>query len=133
MIALEELSVLGIHDDYREIIEELGYLTQLKVLRIMTLTNWNRSFDKSLVWCLNKLHKIQSLQIEVNYGECNLDDWVVVAPQYLRRFVTIQLLVIYTAYVGESLVPCGPLFPLHRSKRAATAGSRNPREVACSL
>jgi hypothetical protein len=51
MIALEELSVLGIHDDYREIIEELGYLTQLKVLRIMTLTNWNRSFDKSLVWC----------------------------------------------------------------------------------
>jgi Leucine-rich repeat (LRR) protein len=87
LTALEELSLLGIHDDSIDIVEELGHLAKLRVLKIYIISKTNREdncLDKSLVECLNKLHKIQNVYIQIESGECNLDGWVVVAPQHLR-------------------------------------------------
>jgi hypothetical protein len=87
LTALEELSYLGIHDDSMDIVEELGHLAELRVLGTEILSKINREdnrLDKSLVECLNKLHKTQNLFILIKSGECNLDGWVV-APQHLRR------------------------------------------------
>jgi hypothetical protein len=86
LTALEELSFLGIDEDSIDIIEELGHLAQLRVLGILILSETNREenrLDKSLVECLNKLHKIQNLYMEIVSDECNLDGWVA-APQHLR-------------------------------------------------
>lgn len=83
---LEDFSSLGIGYSSRYIVEELGHITELKVLRI-SLMKWNNFLDKSLVDCLNKMHKIQSLRIEVCSGECNLDGWIMVTPQHLHRLV----------------------------------------------
>jgi hypothetical protein len=83
LTALEELSVLGIHDDSLDIVEELGHLTELRVLRIFSFTAWNNCLDKSLVESLNKLQKIQSLEICIDSGECNLDGWSIVAPRHI--------------------------------------------------
>jgi hypothetical protein len=86
LTALEDLSSLGIRNDSTDIIEELGHLTELKELEIISFTKWNDGLDKSLIDCLNKLHKIQSLQIIHSRG-CNLDGWVVINPQLLHRLV----------------------------------------------
>jgi hypothetical protein len=83
LTALENLSCLGIRDDSIDIIQQLGHLTELKVLRIFSFTECNNCLDKSLVESLNKLRKIQSLTIQIYSGECSLDGWVV-APHYLR-------------------------------------------------
>ncbi|KAL6844717.1 hypothetical protein ACP4OV_025376 [Aristida adscensionis] len=83
LASLEDLSELSIHKDSTDIIEELGCLTKLRVLHIKCKSEWNDSLDKSLVKCLQKLQKIQSLFICVQSGGCNLDGWV--APRHLRR------------------------------------------------
>ncbi|KAL6653975.1 hypothetical protein ACP70R_007440 [Stipagrostis hirtigluma subsp. patula] len=90
LTSLEELSHLGIHDDSKGIIEELGRLTELRVLSTICYINeWNSSLDKSLVDSLNKLQKIQSLFISVLYGVCRLDGWVV-APRHLCRLELVD-------------------------------------------
>ena len=86
LTALEDLSSLGIRNDSTDIIEELGHLTELKVLEIISFTKWNDGLDQSLIECLNKLHKIQSLQIIHSCG-CDLDVWVVINPRLLHRLV----------------------------------------------
>lgn len=83
LTSLEELSMLCIDDNSREVIEGLGQLVELRVLDILCETEWSDSLEKSMVECLNKLQKIQSLNIWVTDGECNLDAWV--APPRLRR------------------------------------------------
>jgi hypothetical protein len=70
LTAVEELSLLGIHEDSVDIVEELGHLAELRVLEIKTNREDNR-LDKSLVECLSKLHKIQNLYILIKSGECN--------------------------------------------------------------
>ncbi|KAL6908222.1 hypothetical protein ACP4OV_002392 [Aristida adscensionis] len=84
LTSIEELSKLLITDDSADIIKELGHLTELRVLDITSDAKWNDGWDKSLVECLQKLQKIQSLHIQVKFGECNLDGWVVTAPQHIR-------------------------------------------------
>jgi hypothetical protein len=67
-----------------DVIEELGQLTELRVLDI-SLNEWN---DK-LVECLHKLQKIQDLTIRVQGGQKNiggLDAWV--APRGLCNLDT---------------------------------------------
>ncbi|WVZ98263.1 hypothetical protein U9M48_043728 [Paspalum notatum var. saurae] len=78
--ALEELSWLGIHDASTCIIEELGHLNNMRSLEIVSYIVWNTSLDKSLVKSLNKLHKIQTLQVIIESGECNLDGWGWLSP-----------------------------------------------------
>lgn len=77
---LEELAVLHINDETKDILEELGLLTQLRVIDINLSIEWN---DK-LVDTLSKLRKIQSLCItnDVQRNIGGLDTWV--APQHLR-------------------------------------------------
>ncbi|KAG2481208.1 hypothetical protein PVAP13_J356650 [Panicum virgatum] len=73
LTCLEQLSTINI-------IEELGQLTELRLLRIR-LDEWN---DK-LLGCLHKLQKIQELCIAVHRGPHNiggLNAWV--APRHLR-------------------------------------------------
>ena len=93
LIALEELSDLGIHDDSMYIIKELGHLKDLRSLQIIIRCEceWNKDLDKSLMESLNKLHKIQRLHIygEWSLGECNLDGWgVFIAPRHLSELYT---------------------------------------------
>ncbi|KAG2563525.1 hypothetical protein PVAP13_8KG230700 [Panicum virgatum] len=80
LTCLEQLSTLHIDDSTINIIEELGRLTELRLLRI-ALEEWN---DK-LLECLRKLQKIQELDICIGYvvrNICVLDAWV--APRHLR-------------------------------------------------
>ncbi|CAL4987052.1 unnamed protein product [Urochloa decumbens] len=84
LTSIEELSILGIYHSSTNILEELAHLTELRVLDVTCYVEWNGSLEKSLVKCLHKLKKIQSLFIWVKSGECNLDAWVV-APRHLRR------------------------------------------------
>jgi hypothetical protein len=68
------------------IIEELGQLTELRVLKVILFGKWN----SKLVECLSKLQKIQILDTEVNISDQHnigrLDAWV--APRHLRRLDT---------------------------------------------
>uniref|UniRef100_K3ZMA4 Uncharacterized protein n=1 Tax=Setaria italica TaxID=4555 RepID=K3ZMA4_SETIT len=84
LTCLEQLSKLRIDDSTRNIVEELGQLTELRQLHI-ELDEWN---DK-LLECLCKLQKMQKLFITVYSGQCSiggLDAWV--APRHLRVFNT---------------------------------------------
>jgi hypothetical protein len=79
LTSLEKLSILTVDESNIDIIEELGQLTELRVLKI-SLDKWNNM----LVVCLRKLLKIQDLSIwglgdQRNVG--GLDAWV--APQHL--------------------------------------------------
>jgi len=56
--------------DSTDIIEQLGNLTELRVLGIDCCTEWNvNEVEKSLVECLNKLQKIRTLSISM-VDEC---------------------------------------------------------------
>ncbi|TVU24127.1 hypothetical protein EJB05_26525, partial [Eragrostis curvula] len=84
---LEELSWLRIDDQSKDHMEELGLLTELRVLRIALFTNkWNEKLAKPL----SKLQKIHSLYFEkVHDSERNvggLDAWV--APRHVRYLET---------------------------------------------
>jgi hypothetical protein len=113
LASLEELSRLYADKDD---IEELGHLTELKVLDIVVSCG-----DLKLVDCLHKLQNIQNLSIYLSAG--GLKGWV--GPQSLR-----------------SLQVDNPWFPKllvwinhsHARKReAATAGGHgNPWEATCS-
>lgn len=81
LTSLEELTFLGIYDSTVDIIEELGQLTELRVLHIVLFGEWN---DK-LVECLHKLKKVKYLYIKDRSGQLNiggLDAWV--APPNLQ-------------------------------------------------
>jgi len=81
LTSLEELTFLGIYDSTVDIIEELGQLTELRVLHIVLFGEWN---DK-LVECLHKLKKLKYLYIKDRSGQLNiggLDAWV--APPNLQ-------------------------------------------------
>lgn len=84
LTSLEELTWLRIDElNSTDTIEELGLLTELRVLRIAVFTEWS---DK-LAECLLRLNKI--LVISVIIGHCSIrgfDDWVV--PRRLRRLET---------------------------------------------
>jgi len=91
LTALEELSCLRINYN-RKMLQELARLTELKVLDLEIIISNSSDLhlhqshlDKSVVECLNKLQKIQSLGITIENRECNFDGWVVSAPQNLRR------------------------------------------------
>jgi hypothetical protein len=83
--SLEELSTICISDSPNTI-QELGHLTELRVLSIDCRIGWKGVSKTSLVGCLQKLQKIRRLSISV-FGECNLDGWV--APQHLHRLELI--------------------------------------------
>jgi len=57
LTSLEKLSVLSVDESNIDIIEELGQLTELRVLDIL-LHEWNGKLDFE---CLRKLQKIQDL------------------------------------------------------------------------
>ncbi|CAN6381841.1 unnamed protein product [Urochloa humidicola] len=82
---LEVLSLLGIDDSSKNIIEELGQLTKLRLLYIK-LDEWN---DK-LLECLHKLQNIHELFIDVldprQRSIGGLDAWV--PTRHLREFHT---------------------------------------------
>uniref|UniRef100_A0A0A9GHU1 Disease resistance R13L4/SHOC-2-like LRR domain-containing protein n=1 Tax=Arundo donax TaxID=35708 RepID=A0A0A9GHU1_ARUDO len=113
LTSLEELSTLCI-DNSTGIVEELGHLTELRVLEIVCHIEWNDALEKSLVACLCKMQKIQSLSIWVSAGEFNLDGWA--PPRHLRRlqlmgccFSTLTdwmspslLVVLSSLYIGVS-------------------------------
>ncbi|TVU24125.1 hypothetical protein EJB05_26523 [Eragrostis curvula] len=84
--SLEELSWLHIDDELTDHIEELGLLTELRVLRMILDTDkWNNKMTESL----SKLRKIQTLCIYSGGGQRNvggLDAWV--APGHLRILYT---------------------------------------------
>ncbi|KAJ1276409.1 hypothetical protein BS78_05G212600 [Paspalum vaginatum] len=85
LTSLEELSTLSIYNDSMSIvIEELGHLTELRMLDIVCQTEQVDNTGKQLVELLHKLQKIQSLDIVMYGGDCNLDGWVV-APPHMRR------------------------------------------------
>ncbi|RCV39065.1 hypothetical protein SETIT_8G193700v2 [Setaria italica] len=103
LTSLEQLSWLGIDNSNVNIIEELGQLTELRILHIR-LDEWN---DK-LLECLHKLQKIQELGIMVYDGQPSLgglDAWV--APRHLRVLNTIGSCWFSTlpAWVSPSLLP----------------------------
>ncbi|XP_066338468.1 disease resistance protein RGA5-like [Miscanthus floridulus] len=88
LTCLEELSVLRIDKSSVDIIEELGQLSELRVLHIV-LGRW----EDKLVECLGKLTKIQNLSIEVPGGDersiGGLDAcWADVAPRHLSALKT---------------------------------------------
>ncbi|KAG2563510.1 hypothetical protein PVAP13_8KG229602 [Panicum virgatum] len=103
LTCLEQLSWLYIDGSTINIIEELGQLTELRLLRIR-LDEWN---DK-LLGCLHKLQKIQELRIAVHRGPHNiggLDAWV--APRHLRLLDAKNICWFSTlpAWVNPSFVP----------------------------
>ncbi|TVU24124.1 hypothetical protein EJB05_26522 [Eragrostis curvula] len=86
LMSLEELSWLHMDDELMDHIEELGLITELRVLRMMLHTDkWNNKMVESL----SKLRKIQILCISHDGGQRNfggLDAWV--APGHLRHLYT---------------------------------------------
>ncbi|CAL5084353.1 unnamed protein product [Urochloa decumbens] len=81
LTSLEELSQLHIGDSLGTI-EELGHLTELRVLDIVS------SSRQELVECLHKLKNIQNLSIQFLGRTGNLDGWVV-GPRHLRGLKVI--------------------------------------------
>jgi len=104
LTSLELLEDISIDDSNIHILEELGQLTELRVLDI-TLDEWN---DK-LVECLPKLQKIQGLSLGVPQHQKNiggLDAWV--APRCLRR-LCIQSVCWFSTlpeWMNPSHLPC---------------------------
>jgi len=104
LTSLEVLSHIRVDDSNIHILEELGQLTELRVLEI-TLDEWN---DK-LVECLPKLQNIQDLYFWVPQHQKNiggLDAWV--APRCLRR-LRIQSVCWFSTlpeWMNPSHVPC---------------------------
>lgn len=82
LTSLEQLSRFGINDSGNNI-KELGRLTELRELCIVCHTQWNDCLEKSLVECLSKLQKIQTLSFQISDGRGNLNAWV--APRHLRK------------------------------------------------
>jgi len=80
LTTLEELSTLYLCDESTDITEELCHLTELRELELFFRNN---TLEKSLVACLCKLRKIQSLVIWASGAEYNFDAWV--APRHVRR------------------------------------------------
>nr|TKW01905.1 hypothetical protein SEVIR_8G209100v2 [Setaria viridis] len=103
LTCLEQLSCLRIDDSTRNIIEQLGQLTELRQLHIR-LTEPNGK----LLECLCKLQKMEELFIKDNHGPCSigvLDAWV--APRHLRVLCTQGSYWFSTlpAWVNPSLLP----------------------------
>ncbi|CAD6253079.1 unnamed protein product [Miscanthus lutarioriparius] len=103
LTSLEKLSRLSLDESNMDIIEELGQLTELRVLHI-SLDEWNHK----LVECLHKLQKIQELTIWVQGGQTNiggLDGWV--APRSLCNLDTRECCWFsrLPAWLNPSLVP----------------------------
>ncbi|KAG0530695.1 hypothetical protein BDA96_05G208800 [Sorghum bicolor] len=100
---LEEMSELLIDDSNMDILEELGWLSELRVLRI-ALGGWNNN----LVECLGKLQKLRELSVWARGGQTNiggLDAWV--APRHLFSLSTRWGCWFSTlpAWINPSLVP----------------------------
>ncbi|KAJ1276417.1 hypothetical protein BS78_05G213100 [Paspalum vaginatum] len=88
LISLNHLGNVLIDNCTMDILEELGQLTELTVLRIIFMNGW----DARLLGCLHKMQKIQRLYIDICMGQRNiggLDAWV--APRHLRVLETIQI------------------------------------------
>ncbi|KAJ1273849.1 hypothetical protein BS78_05G016400 [Paspalum vaginatum] len=94
LASLEELSLLQINGvGSTGLIEEVGNLTQLRVLGMTWNTEWNDSLERCVVECLNKLRKLRYLNISSvifaagalagGVCKCNLDGWV--APPHLSK------------------------------------------------
>ncbi|TKW01867.1 hypothetical protein SEVIR_8G207400v4 [Setaria viridis] len=102
LTCLEQLLRLHIDDSNRNIIEELGQLTELRQLSI-DLDEWNDKLSE----CLCKLQKIQVLYITGNPDQRSiggLNVWV--APRNLCRLSTIHIcwFSILPAWVNPSLL-----------------------------
>ncbi|WVZ50290.1 hypothetical protein U9M48_001559, partial [Paspalum notatum var. saurae] len=88
LISLNHLGNVLIDNCTMDILEELGHLTELTVLRIIFMNGWNAR----LLGCLHKMQKIQCLYIDICMGQRNiggLDAWV--APRHLRILETKQI------------------------------------------
>ncbi|KAJ1291016.1 hypothetical protein BS78_02G287100 [Paspalum vaginatum] len=83
LTSLEDLSTLYVSEDTMNSTEELCHLTELRTLEIFLFPAGNDTLGKSLVMCLSKLQKMQSLTIWATGGDCNFDAWV--ASRHLRR------------------------------------------------
>jgi hypothetical protein len=86
LTSLEELSHLWVDDSNMHITEELGQLTELRVLYI-SLDKWNGMLTE----CLHKMQKIRHLSTRIDHYSRNvggLDAWV--APRCLRSLDTKQ-------------------------------------------
>nr|CAB3491890.1 unnamed protein product [Digitaria exilis] len=87
LTSLEELEVKVTNDDSSDnIMEELGRLTELRVLSIDFRIKGNKRWEKSVVECLCKLTKLRSLHMGWFAFELNLDGWA--TPRHLHRFDT---------------------------------------------
>ncbi|GJN06442.1 hypothetical protein PR202_ga24171 [Eleusine coracana subsp. coracana] len=82
LTSLEELS--GSIYDVTDI-EDLGYLTQLRVLDISCHIECMDTLQKYLVQSLSKLQKVQDFCIQVASNECKVDDFVF--PRHVHRLV----------------------------------------------
>ncbi|GJN38119.1 hypothetical protein PR202_gb27131 [Eleusine coracana subsp. coracana] len=82
LTSLEELS--GSIYDVTDI-EDLGYLTQLRVLDISCHIECMDTLQKYLVQSLSKLQKVQDFCIRVASNECKVDDFVF--PRHIHRLV----------------------------------------------
>lgn len=71
LTSLEELSDVSTREA-PDVVEELGSLTKLKVLRI-TLWKLSRSLEEALVQSLRRLHSIQTLDVYVSGGSGRVD------------------------------------------------------------
>ncbi|KAF8673141.1 hypothetical protein HU200_048689 [Digitaria exilis] len=87
LTSLEELEVEVTNDNSSEnIMEDLGCLTELRVLSIVFRIEGNKRWEKSVVECLCKLTKLRSLHVRWFAFELNLDGWA--TPRHLHRFDT---------------------------------------------
>ncbi|CAN6372649.1 unnamed protein product [Urochloa humidicola] len=83
---LEELSVTVGRSSNKNLMEDLGHLTELRILSITFHIDWNDRWVKSLVENLCKLRKLKSLSMWWYSFDLNLDGWV--TPRHLCRFDT---------------------------------------------
>ncbi|KAJ1276414.1 hypothetical protein BS78_05G212900 [Paspalum vaginatum] len=125
LTCLERLLLRIDNSSSMDIVDELGQLTELRVLRIV-FDEWD---DDKVAECLCKLQKLMSLYIEVIHGQRSiggLDAWV--APHHLCRLDTRRScwFSALPAWMNPSLVP------MDRCEGAATGGPRHPRQVASS-
>jgi len=85
LTSLEELNKLQVDHLSPYIVEELGYLIELRVL-VIYWGELDESLHKTLLESLSNLHKLQSLKIESCGGHIDLmrEGWK--PPLHLRRF-----------------------------------------------
>ncbi|CAD6256555.1 unnamed protein product [Miscanthus lutarioriparius] len=86
LTSLEELTVYVSRRSSENIMEELGHLTELRVLFITFYNIRDEKWEDSLVGFLCKLRKLRSLNIWWNNYDLNLDGWV--TPRRLCRLET---------------------------------------------